>query len=351
MTYKIKEDKEFKILRSSNYNYLFRKSDGYFIRTGVNFEDDPTHSPYGPEIIDMEISTVCHQGCSFCYKTNTAEGKNMSFETFKKIFDKLPDTVTQIAFGIGDIDGNPDLWKIMEYSRENGVIPNITINGRKLDDDQATRLSTLCGAVAVSHYNSNDCFNAVQKLNEYKKYPGANLRQVNIHQLLSEDTWDECMDLLHQAKMDPRLHELNAIVFLWLKPKGERNTFKEVKPEQYSALIKKALELEVPIGFDSCSAPMFMKEVENSEKKEQFKMMAESCESTLFSYYINVDGIGYPCSFTEDHKDWKGIDVLNCTDFIDEVWNNRETQWFRAGCIASKDHNECRKCIAYKLGG
>ena len=32
----------------------------------------------------------------------------MSFETFQQIFHKMPRNLTQIAFGIGDIDGNPN---------------------------------------------------------------------------------------------------------------------------------------------------------------------------------------------------------------------------------------------------
>ena len=94
-----------------------------------------------------------------CYKSNTSQGKNMSLETFKKIFHKIPLNLTQIAFGIGDIDANPDLWKIMEYCRNNNynqVVPNITINGKRLTDEHIGMLAELCGAVAVSRYNPDE---------------------------------------------------------------------------------------------------------------------------------------------------------------------------------------------------
>ena len=91
-----------KIFRSEHYNYNFDKETGFFARWGKTLEDDPEFCPYGPEILDIEVSTVCHQGCSFCYKSNTSKGLNMSLETFKKIFNLMPRTLTQIAFGIGD---------------------------------------------------------------------------------------------------------------------------------------------------------------------------------------------------------------------------------------------------------
>ena len=40
----------------------------------------------------------------------------MTFDEFKIIFDKMPKTLTQIAFGIMDIKTNPDFFKMMEYA-------------------------------------------------------------------------------------------------------------------------------------------------------------------------------------------------------------------------------------------
>ena len=78
--------------------------------------------------------------------------------------------------------------------------------------------------------------------------------------------------------------------------------------------------------------------------------MSEPCESTLFSYYVNVDGRGFGCSFSEGIPEYKGIDVVNCNDFIEDVWMHPETVAFRNKCIANKDKNNCRMCHIYNLG-
>lgn len=340
-----------KTFKSPGYNFIFNMENGFFARWGRTEEDDPEYSPFGPEILDIEISTICSRGCKWCYKSNGYKGENMSLETFKTIFDKFPKHLTQIAFGIGDIDGNPDLWKIMKHCRENNVIPNITINGERMTDDLYDRLVKTCGAVAVSHYSDDDCYNAVYELNK------RGLKQVNIHQLLSGETYNQCRRTMIDSRHLVKLRGLNAIVFLMLKPKGERNTLHKVNRDAYQDLVNYALDNNVPIGFDSCTAPNFLRAVEGRPNFEEYKTVSEPCESTLFSYYINVDGIGFPCSFSEGNRgkgssapEFSGVDVVGCEDFIRDVWNAEETQKFRTRVMNNKDHNGCRMCPVYDLG-
>ena len=104
--------------RSKSYNFNFDRKTGFFRRWGNTLDDDPSYSPVGPEIADIEISTSCNgvgKVCDFCYKKNNPNGTYMTLETFKVLFSKLPPTITQIAFGIGDIDSNPDMWKIFDF--------------------------------------------------------------------------------------------------------------------------------------------------------------------------------------------------------------------------------------------
>ena len=154
----IVETKSSKRYKSENYNYLFNKNNGFFARWGGTIDDDPEFAP-SPEIADIEITSICNAGskngskpkCNLCYKSNTSKGINMSFETFKKIFNSLPKSLTQIAFGVDyDATSNPDLIKMMKYSRDNGVIPNLTV--AELSNETATEIVKYAGAVAVSQY-------------------------------------------------------------------------------------------------------------------------------------------------------------------------------------------------------
>lgn len=350
MTCVIKESPKGKVLLSENYKYIFNKVTGEFIRFGKTITDDPDCSPYGPEILDMEISTTCHGingvPCTFCYKTNTVNGTYMNFDKFIEVFEKIPKTVTQIAFGIGDIDSNPDLWKIMKHCRNKGVIPNITINGARLTDESVENLVKYCGAVAVSLYDYDLCYNTVKRLTD------AGLTQVNIHCLLSKDTYTKCLRVLCDKELDERLKNLKSIVYLWLKPKGDRNTFRQLdNPKDFKALIDYAFDKDISIGFDSCSACNFLKMIKDRKNFKQIEQSVDACESTLFSYYINVNGLGFPCSFSEDTEYFKGIDISKIKNFQKEVWSGEETVKFRNMLLNTKNKNElgCRECPIYTL--
>jgi MoaA/NifB/PqqE/SkfB family radical SAM enzyme len=306
-----------KIFRSPNYNYNFNMTTGQFSRWGATEADDPAWSEFGGEILDIETSTICNMGCEFCYKSNTGEGQNMSFETFKIIFDKLPKYngipfVNQIAFGIGDIDASDDLWKMMAYCRVNTVVPNVTINGTRLTDDIVNKLVTLCGAVSVSCYDNKDiCYDAVKRLN------GAGLKQVNIHAMISLESYERTHDILADYKTDSRLKSLNAIVMLSLKQKGRGESFTKLPMDKFKALVEYALNNEIPCGFDSCGCNKFIEVTKELGCYDKYIQCAEPCESCSFSQYIDTDGVFYPCSFATECE---GIDVTKVDDYLSEVW-------------------------------
>jgi len=216
----------------------------------------------------------------------------MSAAKFIEVLSCMPRTVTQIAFGLGDIDSNPDLAKIFKACHCRGIIPNITINGDRLTDYYLRLLQDNCGAVAVSRYPNNKdlCYNAVEKLSE-------KLDQVNIHCLLSKDTMDVCHDVAVDQLTEPRLAKMRAIVYLALKPKGLRNKLTGLTYQEYACFLDWLLLNQVRFGFDSCSANAFLKAVKPYKNAEKLTEMAEPCESTCFSIYVDVHGDVYPCSF------------------------------------------------------
>jgi radical SAM protein with 4Fe4S-binding SPASM domain len=213
-------------------------------------------------------------------------------------------------------------------------------------------LAHWCGAVAVSHYgkaHQDNCFNTVGNLT------WAGLKQVNIHKLLSQETLDECFELITAAKTDPRLKGLKAIVFLLLKPKGERNRLHPIESlDSYKRLLDHARDNEVAVGMDSCSAPMALRTLPS-----ECVPSIEPCESTLFSIYVNVDGEMFPCSFTEGTPGWEqGID-LTCDDCGTDpyrFWHHPRLEAWRDGllnssleCLDCSVQPHCRSCPVYDI--
>jgi hypothetical protein len=217
-----------------------------------------------------------------------------------------------------------------------------------LTNEWATILASHLGGVAVSMYQPKDvCYNAVEKL------VNAGIEQVNIHVLVSSETYDQCMEVIEDAKSDPRLKGLKAIMFLTMKPKGVRNKNRIIKDvNKYRTLINKAFEYGINIGFDSCTAPIFLMAMKDHPNFKMFSMLSESCESSRFSGYINVKGEYWHCSFTEDQPGWKSIDMLKVNDFNKEVWQSDEVKKFRNKLICQDNNHidtECYCCPVYDL--
>lgn len=330
-----------RLLQSTGYNYAFNKKTGVFIRWGETWEEDPSYSPVGPEILDIEISVNgCPNACRWCYKGNTNDAPvNMSLETFKTILDKMP-SVMQVALGITGTQTNPDFVPIMEYCRSKGVIPNYTLSGIDLTDEIAQATAELCGAVAVSAYERSldVCYDTV------KRFADLGMDQVNIHLLYHANNLPFVKSVLVDAANDSRLHHLNAVVLLGLKPKGNAVNMQPATYEQFAELVEYANALNVPLGFDSCSAHKFLRwarENTTGSVLAHHETVAEPCESGCFSSYVNVEGNFYPCSFSEDLFD--PISVLNIEAF-DDIWYHKDVVAFRDSLL-----ERGRKCPFYQI--
>lgn len=346
--YLLMDSKKAKVVLGEDYNYIFDKINGEFKRWGKTLEDDPTFSPVGPEILDLEISVNgCPNGCRFCYKNNNNEpATNMSLDTFKKIIDSFPKTLTQIAFGITGVQTNPDFIRMMEYCRKIGVVPNFTLSGIDLTDEISEKVSKLVGALAVSAYQSdkNICYNTV------KKFTDLGIKQTNIHLLVSQESIDFVYEVLNDRLNDLRLANMGSIVFLGVKPKGRaKNHYTPLPTTEYKKLIEYCFSKDLSIGFDSCSAPKFEKAVKsmdlNENKKRELIICCESCESSLISSYINCRGEYWHCSFSENEDGQEMVNCLDYSNFLD-VWYSNEVKMFREKSIKSMKDG-CRYCHVF----
>jgi organic radical activating enzyme len=351
ITYTVVESEGTKKCDASDgsYHYVFDKRTGEFSRWGKTEADDPQWLPAGPEILDLEVSSnFCTHSCKYCYKGNDASKKafNMTFETFKTILEKMPKTLMQIAYGVCNVNGNPDFFKMMNHARANGIIPNFTLADR-IDASTADKIAAVCGATAVSVHqeDKNLAYDTIKMLTD------RGMTQVNIHAFLSSETYDFVKEICQDFITDSRLEKMNAIVFLGVKPKGKaKGKFHPVKEAEFGRLVEACLSCGIRIGFDSCSCNKFQAWVEGSklpaEIKENMMQCSEPCESFgMFSSYINDKGFYFPCSFCEGEGEWvDGIDVVNCGDFTKEVWNHPLVDKYRKMMIETG-----RKCPIFEV--
>jgi len=346
--YTFVETDKAKLVRGPDYNLMFNKADGQMLRWGVNKEDDPIFSPIGPEILDIEIAkNGCPNKCAWCYKSNTNDAPtNMSLDTFKQIISLFPLVLTQIAIGTTGAKTNPDLIKMMAWCREIGIIPNITVSGIDMDRTIGEQMAEHLGAIAISVYpgHKEEAYNTIEMMS--KRYC---MNQVNIHIFTAMETMGFVNTVIDEIKTDSRLSRLNAVVFLGVKPKGRAvGNYTPIDIATCKEIINKCMVYKLNYGFDSCGARRFEKAVESMDideiVKQSFRQASEPCESALFSFYVDVNGMAWYCSFAENHEDVIPVNMLDVKDFYRDVWYATPVKAFRAKVMASN-----RACPIYKL--
>ena len=351
----IYKDKQYKFVEWFNEDtgFLMRSN---IIESGEETSISPLRRSY-PELIDIGIMgtcTACDNGmCKVagvdCYQ-NASERKraNMSFDTYKRIIDQSKGKTFQVALGgAGDPNKHERFEDILETTRSNSIVPNLTTSGYKLTDDEISLMKKYCGAVAVSFYSklcrdgqesNNTTIQAIQRLIE----AGCT---TNIHYVISKQNIDE---IIYRLENNLFPQGINACVFLLYKPVGQGEFFK--MPTINDTLYKQFIHLvssrnyKFKVGFDSCQTPAL---------KVYGKMIAEEsleyCESARFSMYIDCENQAYPCSFGWMEDKYR-VD-LNKNSIL-EAWNSEQFNAFiaeqQAQC-SDCNQNECRSC-ALKLG-
>jgi hypothetical protein len=371
MDFKIQENETIKCFSSKDYNYIFNKQNGVFARWGATQKDDPEFAPFGPEILDFEIEGNCNGisldkscgnncgkpscscnkkvTCYYCYKGNVSGSEYTKFDDFVNVIKKINKnkTLCQIAFGLSSgADINPDLWRICEWCRENGIIPNGTI--ADVSKETSKKIAKYFGACSVSNHfmvsgSNNLCFNQIEMIaDDFKKEQKP--VQVNMHYLLAEETYQNLMnEVLPAIKTDKRLENLNAIVFLsYKKTSKSKGDMTPLSFEKFKSLIEKCIEMKISFGSDSCGCNAF-----NKATNGKYSQFTESCESCLTSSYIDYKGIFYPCSFTPSTKNWKeGIDILGNEkfDWEKDFWYGEKVSSWRENLLALKG-----ECPVFKI--
>ena len=144
-----------------HFTSVFNDVTGQYIR-GIDVQDDPFMAEY-PHLIDVGVMGGCVHGRTGlcmkagikCYQNGLSQYEpNMTLENYKKIIDESKGRLFEIALGgRGDPDMHENFEEILDYSRENGVIPNFTTSGLGMTPEKAAICKRYCGAVAVSQYS------------------------------------------------------------------------------------------------------------------------------------------------------------------------------------------------------
>ncbi len=343
------EDKRF------SFWELFNEKNGTLIRSNViGTRHDPLMRSF-PELIDVGIMGHCEAGkrgiCNAvgvdCYQQGGIScKKNMSLMSYKRIVDEANGKTFQIALGgAGDPNKHENFDKILQYTRENNIIPNMTTSGFEISEQEIGLIAKYCGAVAISYYSKLVSGN---ETNEHTLSAIKRLRSLlptNIHYVISADSIDEA---IYRLENEIWPQGINAIIFLLYKPVGLGMNKKIIrKGDKLNRFIKAALLRNhgYRIGFDTCFTPILVGYRDIMEMQS-----IDFCEAARFSMYIDSEMNAYPCSFDNQMGKYK-ISLEGRS--VQEAWDSPLFESFRDRenrCENCETYNMCRGGCALDLG-
>lgn len=298
---------------TDKYAIIFNPATGMEITSGINGYKDPVILD-APSLLDIGIMGTCNNRCEFCYQGDVQQ-PNMTIDDYKSIIIQVKDCVMQVALGgRGNPDEHPDFAEILEFTRENGVVPNYTTAGNTMSPLKASLSKKYCGAVAVSDYDMPYTYKAIKMLQAVGV-------KTNIHFVLTADRVERALDLLLGRDIwcgQVDVSKLNAVVFLLFKPMGRGKEHPEWGPmtEQLRQFISSVRSPKVPfkLGMDSCLVNK-IKALDNLTKMEAICM--DTCEAARCSCYISPDMLMSPCSFVNSPEYKSKVKLWG----IDKIWN------------------------------
>jgi radical SAM protein with 4Fe4S-binding SPASM domain len=94
-----------------------------------------------PETVHLAITTRCNLACPGCYVPHFATGPELGAAELRALIDQWARMrVFQLAVGGGEPLLRQDLFDVLAYARERGIVPNLTTNGTLLTPDAVRHL-------------------------------------------------------------------------------------------------------------------------------------------------------------------------------------------------------------------
>ncbi len=304
-----------KEIKTDKYAIVFNTENGMEISGGINGYADPFVLDY-PSLMDIGIMGHCKNNCEICYQGNT-DKPNMKLEDFKRIIDESKDYITQVALGgKGDPNLHENFKEILEYCKLNNVVPNYTTSGNGLTEEHIKITKKYCGAVAVSAYNKDFTFKALNMfINSGVK--------TNIHYVLSKTSMIRAINILGGIDVWNKqfnIDKLNAIIFLLFKPQGNGANHRDLQvTDRGIKLFREELKrykTHFKVGLDSCLVCR-ISEVCHDFTQEELECL-DTCEGARMSCYITPDMKFMPCSFA--NHDEIGVPINGYP--IKYIWEN-----------------------------
>ncbi len=297
-----------------------------------------------PTEVHWAVTNRCSNGCLGCYKdSQPSECAELSTDALKASLKSLRDLgVFHVALGGGEAFTRSDLHEIVLYSREIGLVPNLTTNGLSIGKHEIEicklmgQVNISCDAVGkdFSVNGRNGSFEQIENAIRALKHAAVS---VGINCVVSRNNFYFLEKIVEFAAREG----LNEVEFLKIKPSGRAKQWyaanaltQEMIRAFYPMLMRfnrpDSLELKIDCSF--VPAVLYHK----PEKSDLEKCAVSGCDAGNMLLSVKSDGVFAGCSFV-DNSDNDQVSKIG------EQWSaSRHLNRFRQ--LVASAQKPCRSC-------
>ena len=299
------------------YWSIFNKQSGAKVR--MSFEQagknvDVDKSTY-PELVDLNITDFCDEGCAYCYKDSTTQGQHAEIDNIEGIVDVLAKMeVFEVALGGGDVMAHPRFLDIIKGLSINGIIPNFTTkNIRWLTDIELyTPIFEHIGSFAYSVTKERDV-HALAALLSVNNLP---FEKAAIQVIIGADPYNNSLKRILAAA---DIHGF-SVTLLGFKTTGRGKAFSDKKKldgrkNNWIDIVNGLLvDGRLPsLGVDTLLAKQYEAEI-----AEMVPDVLYQTEEGKFSCYIDAVDMTIGASSYVDHSEMSRLGFVGSTSIYEQ---------------------------------
>jgi hypothetical protein len=336
-SYSINDTETLRTVISDDYNSIFNKKTGKQKKWG-NLPDDKVYvCPWGPEVINFDLN---------------AEKEYVTLQKVKSALYVLPRTVNWINLYLDDLNSNPEFGDIVQYLTNNQyhtVIVNLFTKGENHSlENMVSYINSINTINVVSDTTDTKvCYNFISDLSEiYTK-------TINIVKEVYDESHKSCLSLLSDLCSKLELEKVNHVIFSVPK-EVEVGKSHILDLNKYGNILNAAIDQEIEISVSPCIVPIFRYFVQDEHLFRGLFHVPESCESALFSMYLDSNFNVYPCKsfknslyrqrlIKENESFPKEINLLALRDyniFVKSAWHHPYFEDFRRTLKITLSHKD-----------
>ena len=314
-----------------------------------------------PTHLQLEVTTYCNQDCLSCGRRDIIEDpRHMNFGQFKKIYDQIRPFNINLS-GLGEPLLNPDIFRMIEYSRSNGSVvnfpTNLTLNEkitRKLVDTQISQIKVSIDAITSDTYiivRQSDKLDIVKRnialINKIKKEKNLSYPEIRLNYAFQKANMHELLDLIDFAhENDIRTIYVQDLNYFSVEDYKDRLC--GFSQENLEFLLREAetkagkYSINTNIGNWIRNMPEFYNK---TLAANQYTHNEKLCTFPWVSTFIDVFGNVKPCPVFVWDKHAKHLGNCLEHDFKD-IWKSGGYQELRAEFKKNIRSNDiCKRCV------